>query len=83
MTLRLDRAGVVRHLDRLGFPLAPQRRVMCHWSPYLRGGAMTLYAALMRQARQYPLGALQAPEQAVSAKPGSTLPLPWGWKAPS
>lgn len=83
LMLRLDRPAVAAHLERLGFPLASRRRRMCHWSPYLRGGAMTLYAALMRQARSLPLEALHVPETAPRARGNATEPLPWGWKAPS
>ena len=82
LMLRLDRPAVVAHLDRLGFPLAPRRRLMCHWSPYLREGAMTLYAALMRQAQRLPLEALAVPER-QTVRPDPAPGLPWGSGAPS
>ncbi|MDU8926050.1 alpha/beta hydrolase [Alisedimentitalea sp. MJ-SS2] len=58
MVLRLDRADVLRHLEGLGFPIAPQQRRVCHWSPYLRDGALEFYGALMRQSGTLPLSAL-------------------------
>jgi len=83
MVLRIDRPSVARHLASLGFPLAPRRRVMCHWSPYLRGGTMALYAALMRKSRNLPLDALHVPASSQAARDPAPMPLPWGWKAPS
>jgi len=91
LLLRLDRPGVAAHLERLGFPLAPRRRIMCHWSPYLRDGAMALYAALLHEARRLPLEALRPPEGVRPAYGGAEAPspkhstkhLPWGRKAPS
>ncbi|UYV38461.1 DUF726 domain-containing protein [Rhodobacteraceae bacterium D3-12] len=81
--LRLDRAGVSAHLARLGFPLAPHRRLFCHWSPYLREGTMALYAALMRQPDRLPLEALRIAEPDGDRVAMPSLPLPMGSNAPS
>ncbi|MEZ5714304.1 MAG: alpha/beta fold hydrolase [Paracoccaceae bacterium] len=79
--LRLDRAAQAERLIALGYPLAPERRLVCHWSSYLRGGALGFYAGLMRQADSLPLSLLQ-PVELPPERAGWTL-LPMGWKASS
>lgn len=79
--LRLDRAAQADRLAALGYPLAPERRLMCHWSSYLRGGALEFYAGLMRQADSLPLSLLQPAEARPGRASGSLLPM--GWKASS
>ena len=63
MVLRLDRPAVLDHLEGMGYPIAPQRRRVCHWSPYLREGAMEFYGALMHHAGTLPLAALHPTAQ--------------------
>ena len=82
IALRLDRADVAERLAALGFPLAARRRRICHWSPYLRGGTMTLYSALMRQAGALPAELFRMPAAEKPAR-APALPLPMGRKAPS
>ncbi|KPP86675.1 MAG: hypothetical protein HLUCCO07_14175 [Rhodobacteraceae bacterium HLUCCO07] len=88
VTLRLDQQDVVERLAALGHPLGETRPAVCHWSPYLRRGALPLYATLMRQADAIPLDALRvaAPEPprgaAVTWRPSLAL-LPMGRNAPS
>ena len=83
MMLRLDRPGMTEHLARLGFPLAPVPRRFCHWSPYLRDGAMPFYAALMRQRAMLPLEALRPRDALPERAAQPALPLPMGSNAPS
>lgn len=85
VTLRLDRGEVVDRLAALGHPLGEKRPAICHWSPYLRPGALPLYAALMRQAEAIPLDKLRVAEPRaapVTWRPSLAL-LPMGRNAPS
>lgn len=81
--LRLDSAGMAEHLARLGFPLAPHRRLFCHWSPYLREGTMALYAGLMHRPQALPLEALRYTQADDGRAHLPALPLPMGSNAPS
>lgn len=74
--LRLDRAAVRARLAALGFPLGDERRRICHWSPYLRDGAMDFYAALMRRPESLPLTALHVPAPPEQDPSRRWLPLP-------
>ncbi|KAA0912103.1 alpha/beta hydrolase [Aquicoccus porphyridii] len=89
VTLRLDRSEVVARLAALGHPLGEKRPAVCHWSPYLRRGALPLYAALMRQPEAIALDKLRvaAPRAASEVAPVTWRPLlallPMGRNAPS
>jgi len=43
----IDQPGTVAGLAALGHPIADRPRRICHWSPYLRPGTITLYRALI------------------------------------
>jgi hypothetical protein len=45
--LWIDQAQTVASLAALGHPFADPPRRICHWSPYLRPGTITLYRALI------------------------------------
>jgi hypothetical protein len=45
--LWIDQPGTLVRLAALGHPLSPPDRRVCHWSPYLRPGAIALYRALI------------------------------------
>jgi hypothetical protein len=45
--LWIDQLGTLLSLAALGHPLADPPRRICHWSPYLRPGTITLYRALI------------------------------------
>ncbi len=45
--LWIDQPATLAALARLGHPLAPAEGRVCHWSPYLRPGALALYRALL------------------------------------
>lgn len=47
VTLQLDDKQSLAALRRLGFPIAPPERLICHWSPYLREGVFPLYRAIL------------------------------------
>ncbi len=60
VTLQLDCPTVLRHLSRLGLPVAPAAHRITHWSAYLRPGVLRLYGKLMRQPEVYSLSRLRA-----------------------
>lgn len=43
LTLRIDRQHVLNGLKKIGFTIAPNQRLVCHWSSYLRDGVFDLY----------------------------------------
>lgn len=47
LSLRLDGDSELEHLAALGHRVAPRGARVCHWSAYLRGGLMELYADLL------------------------------------
>ncbi|MEQ9261005.1 MAG: hypothetical protein RIG84_18110 [Roseovarius sp.] len=49
LTLQLDHAETLGALNRAGFPIAPPRGRVCHWSAYLRPGVFSLYRTLLRR----------------------------------
>jgi Alpha/beta hydrolase family len=56
--LWIDQPRTLQGLAALGHPLANPRRRICHWSPYLRPGAIALYRALIEgrlDARDLPV----------------------------
>jgi pimeloyl-ACP methyl ester carboxylesterase len=60
LTIRLDDKATLAHLSALGHDIAPPSRWVCHWSPYLREGAMSFYGDLLRNPSAFTLQALQA-----------------------
>ena len=60
LTIRLDDRPGLKRLAALGHSIDPPAHWLCHWSPYLRPGAMTFYAALLRNPTSLPLHTLQA-----------------------
>ncbi len=58
VTLQLDDEESLAALRRLGFPIAPPERLICHWSPYLRDGVFSLYRAIL--SGELPLDRLRA-----------------------
>lgn len=83
LDLCIDRPVIMARLAALGFPLGPSRRIICHWSPYLRDGALTLYAALMRESERLPLDLLRIPTTTAAAPAAAQALRPLGWHAPS
>ncbi|MDK3016132.1 esterase/lipase family protein [Pseudodonghicola flavimaris] len=89
LTLQLDCAGTLAHLDRLGAAIADPARRICHWSSYTRPGALQFYKELMRRPASLPLSTLQRgmPEQPARrwsrlvAPPQLPLALPFVQKA--
>ncbi|MGR3323241.1 MAG: alpha/beta hydrolase [Pseudooceanicola sp.] len=51
VTLRLDDEAALLALARIGHPVALPSRRVCHWSSYLRPGALDLYRALLCPVR--------------------------------
>ncbi|WP_353312042.1 alpha/beta fold hydrolase [Shimia sp. NS0008-38b] len=78
VTLLLHDRASLAQLAAMGFNIGPPRHWFCHWSTYLRPGAMEFYGALMREPLRLPLATLQA-QLANSAQNKATgLALPGG-----
>ncbi len=83
--VQLDHPQVMRALARIGFPVAPPARRICHWSAYRRPGVFALYRALLTDPARLPLAALAdvLPERQsrrwsrLLAPPRPRLPLPF------
>lgn len=59
VTLQIDCADTLDHLDRIGQPVGDPDRRICHWSAYARPGILPLYNALLRRPGSYPLDLLR------------------------
>lgn len=59
LTLQIDCAETLAHLHRIGAPVAPPSRRICHWSSYTRPGLMRFYAALFRKPGATPMELLR------------------------
>ncbi|MBV2358198.1 alpha/beta hydrolase [Thalassococcus sp. CAU 1522] len=46
-TLQIDDPASLAAIARIGFPVAPPSRRVCHWSAYLRPGLFPLYRAVL------------------------------------
>lgn len=68
LRLGLDCPLALAALARLGWPLAPQRRRICHWSSYTRPGIMALNAALLD-------GRVSLPALRAALPPDASPPL--------
>ena len=82
--LQLDHPEVIRGLARLGFPVGPPARRICHWSAYRRPGVFALYRALLTDPVLMPLELL-AEALPTTQEPRWTrlLALPWvNWPLP-
>ncbi|WP_406645944.1 alpha/beta hydrolase [Aliisedimentitalea scapharcae] len=88
VTLQLDCADTLAHLARIGASIAPPTRRICHWSTYMRPGALTFYGDLLRHAHRLPLDLLHRapPQHDVTrrsrhvARPSRVAPLPFSQK---
>ncbi|SFL61051.1 alpha/beta fold hydrolase [Shimia aestuarii] len=82
LTLRLDDRQTLDHLATLGFPIAPRRRMVCHWSTYLRPGVFPFYRSLIHEPARLPLAQLQTLCRLTSSprRLGFSLPL---WPKPA
>ncbi|MEM9128036.1 MAG: alpha/beta hydrolase, partial [Pseudomonadota bacterium] len=58
--IQIDCAATLRALDDIGFRIAPAQQIVCHWSTYMRPGALAFYGTLMREAPNLSLGFLNA-----------------------
>lgn len=59
VTLQLDDPRCLSVLARLGYPVPPADRRICHWSTYLRPGTLALYRALLLEPHSLPLDHLR------------------------
>ncbi|PRZ48879.1 alpha/beta hydrolase [Tritonibacter scottomollicae] len=80
VTLQLDCLDTLKHLSQMGHPIGlPERRV-CHWSAYMRPGALRFYKRLIRQPERTPLPLMQQVLPETPARRWSRLltlrPLP-------
>ncbi|WP_168797777.1 alpha/beta hydrolase [Aliishimia ponticola] len=78
-TLQLDHPEHITALARLGSHIAPPNRRVCHWSGYLRPGALRVWARAMRQPEQLPLHLIAPSPPAprwsrIVALPGGSFP---------
>ncbi|MEP1611927.1 MAG: hypothetical protein ABJL72_08390 [Roseobacter sp.] len=66
-TLQLDCQTTMQNLGRLGFPVEPSQKRICHWSCYKRSGVMQIYSAFLRTPGVLPFDMLRSilPEQAA------------------
>lgn len=60
LTIDLSNPVTLDVLAALGYPIARPRKMLCHWSTYLRPGVFGLYQALLRNPRQTPLPYLKS-----------------------
>jgi pimeloyl-ACP methyl ester carboxylesterase len=60
VTLQIDHPDHCDGLRRLGYPVAPRQRLVCHWSSYTRPGLFPLYRAFLHRPAALPLHALRA-----------------------
>lgn len=73
VTLQLDCTNTLTQLTRLGASIAPPTRKICHWSTYMRPGALAFYADLLRQAHRLPLDQLYIDQPQHHVRPWSRL----------
>ncbi len=59
LTVRLDDNRALKRLSALGYDIAPTQSWLCHWSSYLRPGALEFYNALLRTPGALPMRRLQ------------------------
>ncbi|HBS50504.1 MAG TPA: hypothetical protein DEA05_10695, partial [Rhodobacteraceae bacterium] len=78
VTLQIDCAATLEHLARIGLPMAPPARRVCHWSAYTRPGAMRAYARLLHRPDRLPLALLRAGLPERPAPRWSRLRPGWG-----
>ncbi len=87
VTLQLDCPVTLAHLARLGRPIDPPRRRVCHWSSYARRGVLRLYSDLLRHPERFPLEVLRQGLPAAPAPRWSRLmemPAPIrAWRRPA
>lgn len=60
VSLQIDHPAHRDGLRALGFPVAPPRRLVCHWSSYTRPGLFPLYRAFLHRPGTLPLHRLRA-----------------------
>ena len=75
VTIQIDSDQALSALLDLGVRIAPPKRRVCHWSGYLRPGAMPFYARLMRSPETMRLKVLQDAMQGLGARRWSRLTL--------
>jgi pimeloyl-ACP methyl ester carboxylesterase len=78
-TLQLDCDRTLAAFARKDFLIAPARRRVCHWSAYTRPGVMALYAALLRNPADLPLGTFDADLPPQPEARWSRLPTLAAW----
>lgn len=89
VTLQLDCDRSLAHVARLGTSIAAPRHRVCHWSGYMRPGALRFYANLLRRPDDLSLSRLRqglplspAPRWSrLVALPRPQAPLPFLQKA--
>lgn len=59
VTLQLDCAATLSHLQDMGYTIAQPQRRICHWSSYMRPGALRFYRHLLRYPERTPLSQLR------------------------
>lgn len=83
--LAIDDAATLAALARLGHPVAPPDRRVCHWSGYLRPGLFPLYRAVLSGALPLPVLRAALPDGAPARWSRlaelAALPLPFGRRA--
>jgi pimeloyl-ACP methyl ester carboxylesterase len=59
LNIQIDKPEALATLALAGFPIAPPRGRICHWSAYLRPGVFELYRALLREPERMSLAVLK------------------------
>ena len=59
MTLPLDCLTTLEHLQQMGHDIGLPEHRICHWSSYMRPGALRFYKRLIRKVERNPLAQLQ------------------------
>ncbi|KAJ54205.1 hypothetical protein ACMU_03725 [Actibacterium mucosum KCTC 23349] len=70
-TLQIDHPQTLAALGDLGHRVAPSRRKICHWSPYLRPGMFPLYRAFL--SGKLPFNALKNCQRSAQSPRWSRL----------
>ncbi len=74
LTVQLDCPATLEALTRLGSPISPSARRICHWSGYTRPGAMAFYARCLLTPEALPLHLLRHALPATHAPQGAAFP---------
>ncbi|PSL18840.1 alpha/beta fold hydrolase [Shimia abyssi] len=73
LTIPLDNTATLDALASIGFPIAPPRHRVCHWSTYLRPGVFPLYKSLLNDSSPITLHQLKQRLPVTAPRPKPRL----------